>query len=402
MYKTIMSYPEYRIPRVWKDGCSGHACISYKGMASYGFGRDDPRTSAFLALKDGGSHTFDDEFWGTKRLMTFTRVNDQKWTCTATTDLESNQPKKTTQDLFIGDAVKNFINSLKEAMNNSYYEDDIEVIMTCSSHKLENNRNSETGTVTVYLEEKYYEELKAYYQAFQSLAYDDYCRGAYMKFYKGWEYLSEVKLRNATWKYLSMHDDKTNYLKPKSMNFKGRCQCEKCIKSKGFQNAEAIRAQEHGDIDILIKHIESTPEPEKFIICLPRNYYEYFCKNVKTKPVFIYREDSSDWSEFRKDPKFRIMLCSPSVYIFGSIPSMWDLYLEFPFTAFLLHWEDGRRRHREYIDEKTEEYMKDNPVFHDTTILKMKKKYASITTDLVGHRGLTLEDIPRLGHGVKN
>lgn len=275
----------YRHPVQWKDGVSGTACIAYKGSVSYAFGRTSPITAALNNLKVGESYTFDDEFWGQKRLMTLIK-GKETWNVVFTTELDSPYPKKIERGLFNGSSAKGFTLNLKKAMLRSYYDDEIIIYMVPEqSWHLKNYR--ENGKITVFLDEHFYIELETFYNASINLE-DEKCgpknRKSFIKFQENFQHLCKVQLsRRTSFKYFIYFSDyPTEYVDPKSVTFGGRCQCQECLKCVRFQNAEQIRAQQKTDVDTIINYIINDTETS-FILCVIPKYINLITSKIATQ-----------------------------------------------------------------------------------------------------------------------
>ncbi len=397
-----MSYPEFRRPRIWKDGASGHACISYKGIASYSYGRDDPTTIALNNLKVGESLTLDDENWGKKRLLTFTRTKENVWTSTITTDLDSDKPKKNVEELFTDSYAKIFVKSLKKALTREYYNDDLVVKMIATSCQHSENTR-ENGKITIYLSKEPYNELKTYYDAYDSLEVTKDRALFFLKFSKKWTNLRKVQFsRRISWIHQFSGNGLKQYLSPKSVNFVGRCQCDICIKYTRFQQADEIKAREIADIDLLITHINEViagETNEKFVVCIPIGHRRYFKERMVGIKIHEESPYNSTWHDFcHDDDNVRVIITDSDRYTYIQVPNGYD-YSFRPFTVFMLYWQGENRRddNRSYIDKQVEIYKNRQEREPNGQIFPEKRvQYASIQEDEYSTRQLILETVKRV------
>lgn len=156
-------YPEYKPPKTWKDGSSGHACIAYKGLASYFFSRENPTTKQLLNCKPGESVSFDDVHWGKERVVTLYHLKDESWTFGAK---YPDDVKEHVEKLFTPCEGKYFKEYLKQAIKLKYYDDHLVIqSVPYNSKKWKSFRNAETSTTTIYLHHSSYAELKLHCEA---------------------------------------------------------------------------------------------------------------------------------------------------------------------------------------------------------------------------------------------
>lgn len=351
------SYPEFRKPEQWKNGAGGYACISYKGIPGLTFGKDDPRTVALNNLKVGETFIFD------KDGSSFTRTREDVWTMTS---IESN--KKYVKDVFTGSSALHYSKCFRKAIKNSYYDDDLIIIMTRFGLGHRDDGKREDGKVMLFLEESKYNQVKTYYEAYNTLEECE-CKCFFIKFTDDWENMRKIHFSNRiSWQHHAFKGESNQYLNPKTITFAGRCQCTECSKNPFFQNADKIRTAEIADIDLIVEHVNSTIETsnEKFIISVPRRYSKYVKDKIKSK-VCDKDPYTGEYHKFIEDnDDVRIILDIENSYPFQDIPSFYDLSIR-PYTFFMLDcpsashcesWESMRKYMEERvkdsrIDEKT-------------------------------------------------
>lgn len=342
------SYPEFRKPEQWKNGAGGYACISYKGIPGLTFGKDDPRTMTLNNLKVGETFIFD------KDGSSFTRTREDVWTITS---VESG--KKYVKDVFTGSSALHYSECFRKALKNSYYDDDLIIIMTCFGLGHRNDGKREDGKVMLFLEESKYNQVKTYYEAYNTLEECE-CKCFFIKFTDNWENMRKIHFSNRiSWQHRAFKGESNQYLNPKTITFAGRCQCDECSKNPFFKNADKIKAAEIADIDLIVEHVNSTIETsnEKFIISVPRRYSKYVKDKIKSKVC-----DGNPTGEYHKfvedNDDVRIILDVENSYPYQNIPNFYDLSIR-PYTFFMLNrpsassWEHWSGM-KEYMEESVQ------------------------------------------------
>lgn len=152
----------YRYPENTKSGEYGMVILGYKGSTEYCFKGTDVITRELEKCKIDGEVSFSDMHWGQKRTVTLFRRQDG-WGFEAKCE--------DGKEIIEFDAINSFSNqiflkALAKANRVRYYEYDVRFILVNYGKTGCEVKNDK---ICVYLETKFYEQIKAYYEAFQKL-----------------------------------------------------------------------------------------------------------------------------------------------------------------------------------------------------------------------------------------
>lgn len=158
MYETHYRYPENA-----KDGAYGMVILGYKGDLDYCFKGDEVITRELEECKIGGEVSFPDVCWGKKRTVTLIR-KEESWDFRAEYEDGADILEPGILDKFSNQI---FLKALAKANRVRYYNYDIHFSSVDNWQKC--GCELKNGKIQVYLEDKHYQQVKSYYEAFQKL-----------------------------------------------------------------------------------------------------------------------------------------------------------------------------------------------------------------------------------------
>lgn len=340
------SYPEFRKPYKWVDGSSGCASISYKGLPDYSFKGDEEVVKILSRLQPGETYSYVEKTWDSGDLeIVIRKEKDQDYTFIINGHFH---------------VFENFGKHLEKALYRRYYDDEIRIVMVPRSYDHpKNHRGAEKKIITLYLEEDFYVQVEAYYDAITlriPFLEGEQERDFYFKFQNGWENLRKIKFnRRTTWQLcISHHEKSSNYVNPRKVFFEGRCQCEKCAKDSAFQNVEKVRNVERVKIHLFLRDLNARLEPKSNALIIMKVPYRYIKLVKQNLDERIHVCIGSNFS-MTKD-KATVWICEPRTCELMPTPKFIDR-LPYYITIFVLDWnkEELQRQWQEHLESEKEQ-----------------------------------------------
>lgn len=153
----------YRYPKDDKNGEYGMVIFNYKGNSDFCFKGDEAITRELEECKIDGEVSFPDVCWGRKRTVTLIR-RGETWDFRAQYEEGGDIFESEILDKFSNQI---FLKALAKANRVRYYRYDIHFSLVDNWQKT--GCELKDGKIHVYLEDKYYQQVKIYYEAFQKL-----------------------------------------------------------------------------------------------------------------------------------------------------------------------------------------------------------------------------------------
>jgi len=184
----------YYPPKEWKDGAYGRVVIGTKGDADYVFVGNTPICLELEKLKVGEFVTIPETHWGRRRTVKFVRAGEVRWNFVAKYDDDPSGKVHTYEDFFEGS--KSFAKAVKKANKIRYYNN--EIVVTRQKFTWPDvqfaGMDPDTGKIHVAIHDAAYEQLRAYYHAFEELRARDPKSHLTMQTANYWEFRKDLSM----------------------------------------------------------------------------------------------------------------------------------------------------------------------------------------------------------------